>query len=105
MVARLLFLAVLMGISCPLFAQVDRATLTGTITDPTGAVVAGARVELVSIETGLRRETLTVDAGTYAFSRVPIGLYTVTASLASFRTVTLKDLRLGVGDQRTLNIH
>ena len=88
-------------LSDPLIAQVDRATLAGTVTDPSGGVVPGAKVELVSQETGLRRETVTGPVGNYSFSMVPIGLYTVTVTSGGFKTVTMHDLRLGVGDQRT----
>jgi len=86
------------------FAQVDRAGISGTVTDASGAIVAGAKVEAVSKDTGLRREALTGGAGSYAFSQMPIGVYTVTASHTGFRSVAVKDVRLGVGDNRTLNL-
>jgi hypothetical protein len=90
--------------AAPAWAQVDRASLAGTVTDTSGAVVPGARLELVSQETGLRREALTSATGTYAFSQVPIGVYAITASIPGFRTLTTRELRLGVGDNRTLNL-
>jgi len=86
------------------FAQVDRAGISGTVTDASGAIVAGAKVEAVSKDTGLRREALTGGAGSYAFSQMPIGVYTVTVSHTGFRSVAVKDVRLGVGDNRTLNL-
>ncbi len=86
------------------FAQVDRATLTGTVTDPTGAVVPAANVEVTSAGTGLRREMKTSDSGTYTFSALPIGTYSVTVSLQGFNTVSVKDLRLTVGETRTLDL-
>jgi hypothetical protein len=89
--------------SSVLIAQVDRATLVGTVSDSSGAVVPNAAVALVSQETGLRRESLTGPSGTYTFSLVPIGLYTVTVTQSGFRPVSMKDLRLGVGDNRTLD--
>ncbi|MDP2998692.1 MAG: TonB-dependent receptor, partial [Bryobacterales bacterium] len=101
-----MFLAVLILLlsAVPGAAQVDRATLGGTVSDSSEAVVPGAKVVLVSQETGLRREAQTGPNGAYVFSLVPIGVYTVTATQAGLRTVTMKDLRLGVGDNRTLNI-
>ena len=84
-------------------AQIDRATLTGTITDSTGAVVPGASIEVVSQETGLRRSGQTAENGSYTFSQLPIGTYTVTVSCSGFRTVTTKDVRLTVGDNRALD--
>src|SRR5262245_2141976 len=87
-----------------LWGQLDRATLSGTVTDKSGAVVPGARVELTAPETGLRREVITGANGSYTFSLVPIGVYTVTSTNTGFRSVAIKDVRLGVGDNRTLNI-
>jgi hypothetical protein len=85
-------------------AQVDRATLVGTVTDSTGAVISGAKAEMVSQETGLRREVQTSANGVYTFSQMPIGTYTLTISQAGFRPVSMKDVRLGVGDNRTLDV-
>ncbi|MFN0104450.1 MAG: carboxypeptidase regulatory-like domain-containing protein [Bryobacteraceae bacterium] len=87
-----------------LAAQVDRATLAGTVSDSSGAVVPGARVEVASQETGLRREMQSSETGAYTFSLLSIGVYTLTVERAGFRKVSMRDLRLGVGDNRTLNI-
>jgi hypothetical protein len=85
-------------------AQVDRASLSGTVTDKSGAFVPGAQLTLVSQETGWRREALTDDSGTYSFAQIPIGNYTLTTTMLGFQTQTIKDIRLGVGDSRTLNL-
>ena len=95
---------ILVSWAVPVAGQVDQATLGGTLSDSSEAVLPGAKVELVSQETGLRREAQTRANGAYVFSLVPIGVYTVTARQEGFRTVTFKDVRLGVGDNRTLNI-
>lgn len=99
----LIAIALFLG-SIPVAAQIDRATLVGTVTDSTGAVIPGATVAVVSQETGLRRQAQTGETGTYTFSLLPIGVYTVTVTQEGFRTVAMKDLRLGVGDNRTLNV-
>src|SRR5262245_49022510 len=99
----ILFLVVLLALALPVFAQVDRATLTGTVSDSSGAVIPGAKVELVSPETGFRRETQTGENGGYTFSQLPIGVYSGTVTQTGFRTL-VRDVRLGVGDNRTLNI-
>jgi hypothetical protein len=85
-------------------AQIDRATLAGTVQDSTGAVVPGARVEVHSTETGLKREAQTGASGAYTVSLLPIGVYTVTVTREGFRAVTVKDVRLGVGDTRALDV-
>ena len=64
----------------PLAAQVDHASLNGTVTDASGAVIAGAKVEAVSSATGFRRQTVTSAAGTYEIPGLAIGAYTVTFS-------------------------
>src|SRR5262245_65667253 len=97
--AKRLGLAVcLLGASFQLSAQVDRATLVGTVTDKTGGVIPGAKLELQSSETGLRRLGETGSNGIYGFSQIPIGVYSVTITQQGFRPVSVKDLRLGVGE-------
>jgi len=85
-------------------AQVDRATLVGTVRDSTGAVTPRAKVEIVLPETGLRRQVETNSAGAYTLSSLPIGNYSVSVALSGFKTVTIKDVRLEVGDTRTLDV-
>lgn len=94
----------LVMMAAPAFSQVDRATLSGVVTDSTGAAIQGASVEIVSPGTGLKRNVQTNGSGAYTLSLLPIGVYSVTASQAGFRTFTMKDVRLGVGDNRTLDI-
>src|SRR5438067_11541263 len=97
---RLLFLAVL---TFPLAAQVDRATLNGTVTDITGAVVPQAKIAVDAPATGLHRETTTNLSGSYNIPGLPIGIYEVTISHPGFETVDLQDLTLSVGEVRTFD--
>src|SRR5436309_1306557 len=90
-------------VTYPVAAQVDRATLTGTVTDPTGSVIVGARVEAVSTGTALRRETITSVNGAYELPGLPIGRYTVTISKAGFKVMQYTDVELSVGQSRTLD--
>ena len=78
--------------------------LAGTVTDSSGAVIPAARVEVQSQETGLRREAETGPNGVYTVSQLPIGVFDVNIARPGFRTVTVKELHLGVGDNRTLNV-
>ena len=104
MTVRILFLVVLLGLGTLATAQVDRATLVGTVSDPSGAVIPGATVEIKSADTGLHRDVTSGPAGNYTFAALPIGVYVVTASQRGFKTVAVKDVRLQVGDNRTLDI-
>src|SRR6516225_4381394 len=67
-------------------AQTSRGTVTGTVLDPTGAVISGARVTLTGVETGVRLSTNSNDAGVYRFDAVDPGTYDLTVSLPGFRT-------------------
>src|SRR5690242_12274036 len=57
------------------FAQGDRGTITGTVTDPAGAVVAGAPIEARSVETGVPYQAVTTNTGNYTVSQLPAGSY------------------------------
>src|SRR5215831_10145520 len=67
-------------------AQTSRGTVTGTVLDPTGAVIAGASVTLTGLETGVRLSTNSNDAGVYRFDAVDLGTYDLTVSLPGFST-------------------
>jgi hypothetical protein len=103
MVQRLWSPALLLFLCLPLVAQVDHASLSGTVTDASSAVVQGASVATVSIETGFRRQTTTGTSGTYQIPGLPIGNYTVTFSKQGFKPVEIKDVELAVGQPRTVD--
>ncbi len=88
------------------FAQATSSTsaVTGTVTDPTGAVVAGATVKLVDTKTSQERTTTTNDRGVYLFSQVPAGQgYTLKISATGFEGLELSGIALGVGNIETHN--
>jgi hypothetical protein len=98
---NLICIAVLL--SFPLFAQVELANLNGTVTDPSGAVVPGATVEVFFAGTGFKRTAQTGEAGTYAIPALPIGHCRVTAQSKGFQTQQVDDLVLTVAGNRTLD--
>jgi hypothetical protein len=67
------------------FAQADRGTITGTLTDPAGAVVAGASVEAKNQETGLVYPAATTATGNYTIVQLPVGVYEVSATVPGFK--------------------
>jgi len=91
-------------LAAPLAAQVDRASLGGAVTDPSGAVVPGVRIELLSPATDLRRETVTNAVGIYNFSLLPIGTYNLTVSREGFKSVQIPAVELSVGQPRTIDV-
>jgi len=87
--------------SAQLLAQTDRANLTGTVTDPSGAVVAGASVTAVTSGTAVNRSTETNSKGIYFLSALPLGSYRVTIRHPGFRTAQFGDVTLSVGQTLT----
>src|SRR6516225_6514635 len=81
----------------PLDAQVDTGSITGTVTDASGAVVSGARVSLSNVDTGATLTTTTGSDGVYKFSPVRIGSYKVDASSQGFKSVSQAGIRVDVG--------
>ena len=84
--------------------QVDEGSITGTVSDPTGAVVPNAHVTLLNTDQGLSLEANTDSSGSYTFSPVRIGHYTVTATAPGFETTTQKSLTVAVGQQLQVNV-
>jgi Carboxypeptidase regulatory-like domain/TonB dependent receptor len=71
------------------FAQVGgTGSIQGTITDPTGATVAGAAVTATNVATGVETARKTADSGAYLIPLLPAGEYTVTVKAAGFQTLT-----------------
>jgi len=85
-------------------AQVDRAVLEGTVSDPSGSVISGAGVKVVAVDTGLSEEQKTNSKGYYRISGLAVGGYTVTVSNTGFKTKITDDVILLVGQTRTLDI-
>jgi hypothetical protein len=81
---------------------VDRATLSGTVTDPSGALLSGAKVLVESKSTGFRRETIT-NEGLYRLSGLPVGSFDVSISSDGFNTLRFDAVVLTVGQSRTLD--
>src|ERR1035438_5203389 len=78
------------------FAQSDRGTITGTVTDPSGAVVPNAAMVAVNTETGTQFPIVTSDTGNYTAASLPPGSYTVTAEAAGFKKVTRTGILVAV---------
>lgn len=85
-------------------AQSATATLSGTVTDERGAVVAGATVTVTNPATNLKRTATTNEAGSFFVAQLPPATYTVRVESQGFSATELKDLELNVNDQRTINI-
>jgi hypothetical protein len=87
------------------FGQNITATLTGTVTDASGAAVAGAEVTVHNKDTNTDVRTVTTDqAGAYTAPDLPVGTYTVTIKAGHFKTYVANEVVLHVGDHRALDV-
>src|SRR5689334_13340595 len=80
----------------PASGQGATGAINGTVTDPTGAVIAGARVILQSTTTGVQRVTMTNSTGTYAIPEVIPGPYTIMVNAPGFTTTKEENFTLEV---------
>jgi Carboxypeptidase regulatory-like domain/TonB dependent receptor len=80
------------------------ATLDGTVTDASGAVVAGAKVLVKNQATGVESSSQTDNAGAYLFSSLPIGIYHIEVTSSGFQSAVISDLKLEVASSITQNI-
>lgn len=87
-----------------LFAQLDQGSITGVVTDPQGAAVVHATVELTNVDTGFVVEGQTDGSGVYTFQPVKIGHYQVRVSAPGFSTVTKSGLELQVSQRMEADI-
>jgi hypothetical protein len=78
-------------------AQLDRASLTGTVKDPSGAAVAGAVITAIHIETNANFSTRTSDSGDYTLPALQIGRYNVAVEAAGFKRASNNRVQLTSG--------
>jgi hypothetical protein len=100
----LVLAAALVLFAVPASAQRTTATLRGTVTDPTHAIVEGAKVTLTSAETGLTRTTATNANGVYTFAELPVGTYRLSVEAQGFKAAVRTDVRLNVADDRAADV-
>ena len=85
-------------------AQSDRGTITGTITDPAGAVIATATILATNTETGARFETAATATGNYTLVQLPAGLYNLEIASAGFAKHLQKGIRIQVAVTARIDI-
>ena len=83
---------------CPLLYSQANGSFSGTVTDKTGSVIAGATVKISSQGTGLTREAKTDGSGHYLVPLLPVAVYTVRVEFQGFQTTEQRDIRLQVDE-------
>jgi len=92
------FLAAFVAVSVlPCAAQLDRGTLTGVVTDPTGAAVVGAKVQAVHQLTNMTFETETSMTGNYTLPGLELGRYRVTVEAKGFKRAVFENIEINAG--------
>jgi hypothetical protein len=83
--------------------QTSNATLGGTVSDPTGALIPGVTITATNTQTGIISTVISNEAGAYQFASLQTGIYRVTAELPGFQKRTYDGVALGVSQQVRLN--
>ena len=89
----------------PFSTLAQEATVLGTVTDPSDALVPGAKITLTNVETGLSQSITTNQDGQYVVSNLHIGHYDITADAKGFKVAERKGIVLNVGDRTRIDFH
>src|SRR6185369_14272154 len=102
---RLTLLALLaIGLSADAMAQLSTATLSGTVTDTTGAAIPGASITLTQTETNYVRTTKSKESGSYREEFLPVGPYKITVAAPGFKTLDRSGITLSVLQNADLDL-
>src|SRR3954447_889457 len=99
---RLLLLTGLASACC--FAQFDTAAVLGTVRDPSGSVIANAKITLRNVNTAVTASSTTNSAGNYEFLTVKIGDYRVSAEAPGFAPVTTEPFNVAVNARQRVDL-
>jgi hypothetical protein len=98
-VQRLVIAIAALALLCaiPSMAQVVKGSISGTVTDPQGAVVAGATVKAINDATGATLSTTSDSSGLFHFNLIPVGTYRVEMTAAGFKTTVQNNIVVAAG--------
>ena len=96
--------ALLMASSSMLAQMAGTGQIDGTVTDKSGAAIAGASVTLTDSKTNISRTAMTNDSGRYIFASVAPGIYNININKSGFRVAKFSDQEIQVGTTRTLDV-
>jgi hypothetical protein len=86
------------------YSQTFRGAINGTVSDPTGAMIAGATVKATNPATGISLDTKTTSDGQFAFQDLPLGSYRVSVTAAGFNPATVENVPVTAGSVYTLPV-
>src|SRR5437867_11477563 len=99
---RVLFCLFLISLSA--FAQSDRGTMTGTVSDTTGAVIPGVSIVATHVETSARYETTSTETGNYTLAQLPSGPYQLSAEFPGFKRYVRQGINVRVAQTIRLDV-
>lgn len=94
---RLKFAGCFLLCAAAAFGQGDRGTITGTVTDPAGAVVPNATIELTNTDTQAKTDVGTSSTGNYTLANVPVGTYDISVTAMGFKKFVRPGIMVPVG--------
>ncbi|HUP39729.1 MAG TPA: carboxypeptidase-like regulatory domain-containing protein, partial [Vicinamibacterales bacterium] len=92
----LVVLSLVAGVSLT-YAQADRGTITGQVTDQSDSVIPAASVKVVHVATNFERQVTTSNEGSYTVTQLPVGSYVVIVTVQGFQTTTLENIEVTAG--------
>src|SRR6185369_15289943 len=93
-----------LSLALAILAQSDRGTITGTVSDPAGAVVAGAPIEIKNVETGIVNRVASSATGNYTLAQLPAGQYELTVTVPGFKKYVRQSLTVGVAQTYRVDV-
>jgi len=102
--ARILFAWIALASPAASFAQVGSGELTGEVRDPAAALIAGARVTLTQLQTGLTYTSNTTSGGVYVFSSLKPGQYSLAVEATGFKRFAQEDFNIATGERVHIDV-
>ncbi|MGH9338508.1 MAG: carboxypeptidase-like regulatory domain-containing protein [Acidobacteriota bacterium] len=100
----LLFLILALAVTVGLSAQSVNSSVGGRVTDQTGAVLPEAEVQLINLDTGGQKETVTNETGRYLFPSVPVGQYTLQVVMPGFKSFERVNFEVVVSQRMAIDV-
>jgi len=94
----------LLASAAAVLGQSDRGTITGTVADPAGAVVASAPITAKNTETGAVFQAATSDTGNYTLAQMPVGVYEISVTVPGFKSYVRQNITVGVAQTVRVDI-
>src|ERR1017187_5319195 len=91
-------------ITAALFAQEFRGTISGVVTDPTGAAISGAKITVTETQTGTKVPTVSDNAGQYTAAFLLPGEYDIAVQSPGFKAAVRKGVHVGAGDHQVIDV-